>query len=79
MKVPLGTFSGYINPSDMSDENWRVLREECEQVFTPGTSIKESDLFAGRIDQISKLTSVLDRQEAMPWFTASAELGNLLS
>ena len=52
----MGTVNGFINPSSMSDEDWSVLRLECEQVFTPGTPIKESDLFAGRANQISKLT-----------------------
>ena len=54
--MPLGVASGYVNQANMTDEDWNVLREECEQVFTPGTPIKENELFAGRIDQISKLT-----------------------
>lgn len=40
----------------MTDEDWRVLRGEAEILFTPGTSIKEQDLFAGRSQQIDKLT-----------------------
>ena len=40
----------------MGDEDWAILRAECEQVFTPGTPIQESDLFAGRSEQIAKLT-----------------------
>jgi len=56
MKLPIGITSGFLNPGTMSEDDWRVLREECEQVFTPGTPIKESDLFAGRAEQILKLT-----------------------
>jgi Cdc6-like AAA superfamily ATPase len=54
--LPLGTNNGFLNPSQMSDEDWSALRYEAEQVFTPGTPIKESDLFAGRKPQIEKLT-----------------------
>ena len=54
--LPLGTNNGFLNPSHMSDGDWRNLRFECEQVFTPGTPIKESDLFSGRKAQIEKLT-----------------------
>lgn len=56
MKLPLGTNSGLLNPNTMSDEDWDSLRFECEHVFTPGTPIKENDLFAGRLPQIQKLT-----------------------
>lgn len=54
--TPLGTPSGFLNPNTMSDEDWWQLRAECEHIFTPGTPIKENELFAGRIDQILKLT-----------------------
>jgi hypothetical protein len=54
--LPLGTTSGFRNPNLMSQEDWASLRFECEQVFTPGTPIKESELFAGRKAQIEKLT-----------------------
>jgi GTPase SAR1 family protein len=56
MELPLGTSSGFLNPNTMSDEDWEILRFECEQVFTPGTPIKQSELFAGRLPQIQKLT-----------------------
>lgn len=41
---------------NLSDEDWRSLKQEAEILFTPGTSIKEQDLFAGRGEQIAKLT-----------------------
>ncbi|WP_299966701.1 ATP-binding protein [uncultured Roseobacter sp.] len=56
MEFPIGTASGFLNPNTMSDEDWENLRFECEQVFTPGTPIKQSELFAGRLPQIQKLT-----------------------
>jgi Cdc6-like AAA superfamily ATPase len=40
----------------LGEEDWRALRHEAEILFTPGTSIKEQDLFAGRATQIEKLT-----------------------
>ena len=40
----------------MSDEDWDALRDEAEILFTPGTSIKEQDLFSGRKVQINKLS-----------------------
>lgn len=40
----------------MSPDDWRALRHEAEILFTPGTSIKEQDLFAGRTEQIDKLS-----------------------
>ena len=49
------SFSGRSEVS-MSDEDWSALRNEAEILFTPGTSIKEQDLFAGRSQQIDKLT-----------------------
>ncbi|MHC2552304.1 AAA family ATPase [Bradyrhizobium elkanii] len=39
----------------MTDEDWRTLRGEAEILFTPGTAIKEQELFAGRKEQIAKL------------------------
>lgn len=42
--------------SSMGDDDWKALRYEAEILFTPGTSIKEQDLFAGRSEQIQKLT-----------------------
>jgi hypothetical protein len=39
----------------LSDEDWAALRSEAEMLFTPGTAIKEQDLFAGRTEQINKL------------------------
>ena len=39
----------------MLAEDWTALREDAEQLFTPGTAVKEQDLFAGRAEQISKL------------------------
>jgi len=56
IRLPAGSIHGFINPGAMSNEDWEVLRAECEQVFTPGTPIQESDLFAGRSEQIAKLT-----------------------
>ncbi|WP_299654606.1 AAA family ATPase [uncultured Jannaschia sp.] len=56
MDLPLGTASGFLNPNTMSDDDWFALRLDCEQVFTPGTPIKQSELFAGRLAQIQKLT-----------------------
>lgn len=56
MDLPLGTSSGFLNPNTMSDEDWVALRLECEQAFTPGTPIKQNELFAGRLPQIQKLT-----------------------
>lgn len=40
----------------MSDEDWMSLRLEAEHLFTPGTAIKEQDLFAGRQGQLDKLS-----------------------
>lgn len=56
IRLPIGTRHGFINPNEMSSDDWDALRAECEQAFTPGTPIQESDLFAGRSDQIAKLT-----------------------
>ena len=56
VRLPIGVEHGFLSPSVMSDEDWSVLRADCEQVFTPGAPIKESDLFAGRSEQIAKLT-----------------------
>lgn len=56
MELPMGARQGLLNPNHMSSEDWGALRIECEQVFTPGTPIKESELFAGRKAQIEKLT-----------------------
>jgi Cdc6-like AAA superfamily ATPase len=39
----------------MSQEDWTALRNEAEIIFTPGTAVKEQELFAGRAEQISKL------------------------
>ena len=55
-ETPIGTVDGRLSPSTMSDEDWRTLRFECEQVFTPGTPIRENELFAGRKPQIEKLS-----------------------
>lgn len=55
-EFPMGVRGGFLNPSVMSDEDWRTIRFECEQAFTPGTPIKTSELFAGRSSQIQKLT-----------------------
>lgn len=55
-EFPLGVRGGFLNPSVMSDDDWRTIRVDCEQVFTPGTPIKEGELFAGRSAQIQKLT-----------------------
>jgi len=52
----LRTISGHLNPSLMSDEDWDSIRYECEQVFTPGTPIRQSEVFSGRLSQINKLT-----------------------
>lgn len=45
-----------LGEAAMTDEDWAALRHEAEILFTPGTSIKEQDLFAGRSQQIQKLT-----------------------
>ena len=52
----LGPVPAHWSSSTMSDDDWKRLRLECEQVFTPGTPIRESELFAGRKPQIEKLT-----------------------
>jgi Cdc6-like AAA superfamily ATPase len=39
----------------MTHDDWSSLRHEAEQLFTPGTAIKEQELFAGRQEQITKL------------------------
>ena len=46
---------GLWNPHTMNEDDWLSLRGECEHVFTPGTPIRESELFAGRKPQIEKL------------------------
>ena len=43
------------DPLKMNNEDWRLLRLELEQYFTPGTAIKEKDLILGRLEQIDKL------------------------
>lgn len=54
---PEGVFSSKTprNPSFMSEDDWRVLRAEAEGIFTPGTPIREQELFAGRLPQLEKL------------------------
>jgi len=47
---PLG-----LKPSLMTEDDWDNLRSEAEHIFTPGTAVKEQELFAGRSDQIKKL------------------------
>jgi Cdc6-like AAA superfamily ATPase len=47
-KKPTGT-------RNLTDEDWRLLRNELVEVFTPGQPINEFDLFAGRADQIRSL------------------------
>jgi len=39
----------------MFDSDWAALRNDAELNFTPGTPIRERDLFAGRSPQINKL------------------------
>jgi len=52
--IDLSSF-GHRNPSQMSSDDWLNLRFEVETVFTPGTAIKQQDLFSGRSEQIQKL------------------------
>lgn len=40
----------------MPAEDWDALRSDAEQLFTPGTAIREQDLFDGRKEQIAKLS-----------------------
>lgn len=47
MKIPV-----ILGEVGMKDEDWVALRHEAEILFTPGTSIKEQDLFPGRSQQI---------------------------
>lgn len=42
--------------SQMSDEDWAALRSDAEIYFTPGTAIREQELFAGRLVQLEKLS-----------------------
>ena len=51
MKIP-----AILGEAAMKNEDWSALRHEAEILFTPGTSIKEQELFAGRSQQIQKLT-----------------------
>lgn len=51
MKIP-----AILGEAGMQDDDWAALRHEAEMLFTPGTSIKEQELFAGRNQQIQKLT-----------------------
>ena len=39
----------------MSDEDWQALAFEASQTFSPSTPLSESDLFAGRFEQIKKM------------------------
>lgn len=45
----------FRSAATMTDDDWRALRGEAEILFTPGTAIKEQELFAGRREQIEKL------------------------
>ena len=49
------TFFPQRDEKNVSNEDWAALRSEAELLFTPGTAIKEQELFAGRIEQIHKL------------------------
>src|SRR5271156_1253718 len=42
-------------PIPLTDEDWRARGYDALHAFSPGAPIDESDLFAGRSDQIDKL------------------------
>jgi hypothetical protein len=39
----------------MVDGDWEALSFEASQLFSPSTPLSESDLFAGRFEQIDKM------------------------
>lgn len=43
-------------------DNWTALWYEISQVFSPGAPIDESDLFAGRVDQLKDLISAVNQR-----------------
>jgi len=43
----------------MNDEDWRVLRFEASELFTPSAPITIAEMFAGRHEQITKLLDVI--------------------
>ncbi len=46
----------------MTDDDWRALRFETGQMFTPSTPVGVADLFAGRTDQIGKLLDAVSER-----------------
>ena len=42
-------------PTMLTADEWRLLRFDAAQIFTPSTSIKVADLFSGRLAQIQRL------------------------
>lgn len=60
----------------MIDEDWRALRFEVGQLFTPSTPVGVAELFAGRQDQIGKLLDAISergRQRLKPVLRAGNE------
>lgn len=51
-----------VTPRKMTDEDWRALRFEVGQIFTPSTPVGVADLFAGRKDQIGKLVDAISER-----------------
>src|SRR5690349_19714404 len=46
----------------MDEAGWRALWAEITETFSPGSPIEERELFAGRIDQLSKLVDTVQQR-----------------
>lgn len=48
--------------TEMTADDWRALRQEVLEAFTPGRPISELELFAGRSEEIQQLEDVVSEQ-----------------
>ena len=46
-------------PAQRTKDDWKTLSYEASQIFSPSAPVDESDLFAGRSEQIERTIEVI--------------------